>query len=294
MTSTTNERRDAEGTELPDVLAAPAPIGTEISVTGRWTPTGRRHGIRATAESHATRAIWNELTRDAEAQPGVLAMEVNHAIGSDAVLVHLVFADAAAATEFITSTAADRLAALRDVATPELHLVRGRTVDSHLGAAFESADIPVVTGDWISGYVRNDGRRTDPRTAVQVTATWTAASPDDLGRLRHIWQQVGTVAHEIEPGLVRFEMYQVPGRSSLIIHETFETTDELKFHLTKGTAARYKKDLDRIAAPENYYFRGAVAWMIRTYSKFMRLPATYVRRGVHLERPGGNLSDGTC
>ena len=39
----------------------------------------------------------------------------------------------------------------------------------------------------------------------------------------------------------------------------------------------FKKDIDRIAAPETYYFRGPVSWMIRTYSKFMRLPATYTR-----------------
>lgn len=48
-----------------------------------------------------------------------------------------------------------------------------------------------------------------------------------------------------------------------------------RFHLSKGTAARYKRDIDGIATPEDYFFRGPVSWMIRTYSKFMRLPATY-------------------
>jgi hypothetical protein len=69
-------------------------------------------------------------------------------------------------------------------------------------------------------------------------------------------------------------------------------SDELRFHLTKGTADRYKKELDRIAAPENYYFRGPVAWTIRTYSKFMHLPATYTSQGSHHTQPGGTNSEG--
>ena len=55
----------------------------------------------------------------------------------------------------------------------------------------------------------------------------------------------------------------------MIIHETFENSDELKFHLSKGTAEKYKKDIDEIASPECYYFRGPVSWTIRTYSKFL-------------------------
>ena len=78
----------------------------------------------------------------------------------------------------------------------------------------------------------------------------------------------------MEEGLLRFEAYQVSGEDALIIHETFEDTKDLKFHLTKGTADKYKKEIDAIAAPECYYFRGPVSWTIRTYSKFMRLPAT--------------------
>ena len=64
------------------------------------------------------------------------------------------------------------------------------------------------------------------------------------------------------------------------------------FHLTKGTANRYKKDIDKIAAPEAYYFRGPVAWMIRTYSKFMHLPATYSSQGAQFTQPGGTMSEG--
>ncbi len=79
---------------------------------------------------------------------------------------------------------------------------------------------------------------------------------------------------------------------ALIIHETFSSSDELKFHLSKGTAEKYKKDIDKVAAPEDYFFRGPVAWSIRTYSKFLHLPATYTSQGSHYTQPGGTMSDG--
>jgi hypothetical protein len=77
------------------------------------------------------------------------------------------------------------------------------------------------------------------------------------------------------------------GGPTLIIHEVFATTDELKFHLTKGTAERHKKDIDKIAAPEEYFFRGPVSWTSRTYSKFMHLPATYTSQGSRFTAPAG-------
>jgi quinol monooxygenase YgiN len=103
---------------------------------------------------------------------------------------------------------------------------------------------------------------------------------------------VGTDAYAMEKGLVRLEVYQVIGESALIIHETFETNEELQFHLTKGTAAKYKKEIDEVAFPENYFFRGPVSWMIRTYSKFMHLPATYTRIGHQYFNENGSYSDG--
>lgn len=88
-------------------------------------------------------------------------------------------------------------------------------------------------------------------------------------------------------------VYEVAGEDALIIHEVFSNNDGLKFHLTKGTAERYKKDIDQIAVPETYFFRGPVSWTIRTYSKFMHLPATYSSQGSYYTRPGGSMSDGT-
>ena len=73
----------------------------------------------------------------------------------------------------------------------------------------------------------------------------------------------------------------------------YQNSDELKFHLSKGTAEKYKKDIDEIASPECYYFRGPVSWTIRTYSKFLHLPATYSSQGSNFTRSGGSMSDVT-
>jgi hypothetical protein len=97
----------------------------------------------------------------------------------------------------------------------------------------------------------------------------------------------------MEEGLLRFEAYQVIGEDALIIHETFKNSDELKFHLSKGTAEKYKKDIDEVATPEAYFFRGPVSWTIRTYSKFLHLPATYSSQGSNFTRAGGSMTDGT-
>ena len=66
-------------------------------------------------------------------------------------------------------------------------------------------------------------------------------------------------------------------------------------HDPRQSPAEYvnKYPLDKIAVPENYYFRGPVEWMIRTYSKFMHLPATYSTLGSFHAEPGGSMSSGT-
>lgn len=277
---------------LPPFLAEPSRIGTEISVTGKWVPTNPSGRFRTTAESREMLAEWQDIHADARAHAGVLATEINNAVGQDAVLVHHVFADADALVDYFSTTATEHLTALTSVAKAELHIVRGLDPPAAARAAVEATGAPVAFGEWLYGYVRDDYRQPDPATAVQVTAKWTCSSGGHLDELRHWWQRVGTDANSMETGLVRFEAYQVPGEDALIIHETFADSNELKFHLTKGTAARYKKDIDRIAAPEAYYFRGPVAWTIRTYSKVMHLPATYASGGSHHTQPQGTHSEG--
>ena len=280
---------------LPPFLAEPSKLGQEISVTGKWIPTKKGGLFRKSAESREMLQEWEDIHADAKADPGVLSTEINHAVGDDAVLVHHVFKDAEALVHYFSTTATRHMGALTKVAKPDLHLVRGLSVPAPVREALLAKSVPAVFGEFLFGYVKEDYRRPDLETAIMVTAKWTCkpGEPGHLEDLEYWWQRVGTDAYSIEKGLLRFEAYKVAGEDALIVHETFENTNELKFHLTKGTAEKYKKDIDKIAAPECYFFRGPVSWTIRTYSKFLHLPATYSSQGSHFTQPGGTMSEGT-
>lgn len=275
-------------------LAAPTKLGPEISVTGRWLPSKEGGLFRKSAESTQMREEWDAIHAEARAHDGVLATEINLGIGADAVLVHHVFANADAFVDYFATTGTRHMGALLEVAKPDLHLVRGVEIPAPVRDAIAAKGAPTAFGEHIFGYVKDEYRRPDPATAIQVTAKWTC-KPGEQGKLDELeywWQRVGTDAHSMEKGLIRFEAYRVAGEDALIIHETFSDTDELKFHLTKGTADKYKKDIDQIAAPDCYYFRGPVSWTIRTYSKFMHLPATYTSRRQEFTQSGGTMSEG--
>lgn len=280
---------------MPGFMSEPSRIGSEISVTGKWVPSTPGGRFRTSADSTLMLAEWEDIHAGARASAGVLSTEINHAVGEDAVLIHHVFADGDALVDYFSTTATEHMEALSAVATPQLHLVRGVEIPTSVRESIAAKNVPVNFGRWAFGYVRNDYRQPDPAAAIQVTAKWTC-HPDgasSIDELEYWWQRVGTEAQSLEEGLLRFETYRVDGEKALIIHETFEDTKVLRFHLTKGTAAIFKDDIDKIAAPENYYFRGPVSWTIRTYSKFMHLPATYSSRGSSYTKPGGSASDGT-
>lgn len=280
---------------LPPFLAEPSRIGSEISVTGKWIPTKSGGLFRKSAESKEMLQEWEDIHVGAKADTGLLSTEINHAVGEDAVLVHHVFKDPAALTHYFSSTATQHMGALTKVAKPELHLVRGVNIPTSVTDAISAKNVPGVFGEFLFGYVKDDYKAPDHDKAIMVTAKWTCkpGTESHLEELKYWWQRVGTEAHSIEEGLLRFEAYQVMGEDALIIHETFEDSDTLKFHLTKGTAEIYKKDIDKVAAPEAYFFRGPVSWTIRTYSKFLHLPATYSSQGSNFTQPGGSMSEGT-
>jgi quinol monooxygenase YgiN len=280
---------------LAPFLAEPSNIGQEISVTGKWVPTKPGGLFRTSAESKDMLNEWEDIHTGAKADNGVLSTEINHAVGEDAVLVHHVFEDPDALVEYFSTTATQHMAALTAVATPEIHLVRGTHIPDAVKEAVRAKGVPATFGELLFGYVRNDYQRPDTTTAINVTAKWTGNKDVStaLDDLKYWWQRVGTEAHDLEDGLLRFEAYRAIDEDALIIHEVFATNADLKFHLSKGTAEKYKKDIDKIAAPECYFFRGPVSWTIRTYSKFLHLPATYSSQGSNYTRPGGTMSDGT-
>jgi quinol monooxygenase YgiN len=279
---------------LPAVLAAPSRFGTEIAITGKWVPAHPGTFFRRSEDTAPMRDEWHAIHAEAAAHPGILSTEIDHGQDGEAVLVHHVFRDADALVDYFGSTATGHMEALMAVARPEHHLVRGLSVPVAVREAIQAKGVDATYGEHRYGFVKNDYRRPDLDRAVMVTAKWTAL-PSVEGALAALdagWRQVGEDAHELEEGLLRFEVYAVPGEDALIVHEAFRDTAELRFHLTRGTAAMHKQALDRVAAPECYFFRGPVSWDIRTYSKFMKLPATYTRGGVRHTRPGGSMAEG--
>jgi quinol monooxygenase YgiN len=280
---------------LAPYLAEPSRIGEEISVTGKWVPMKPGGRFRKSAESEEMLQEWEDIHAGARGDTGVLSTEINHAVGEDAVLVHHVFRDPDALVHYFSTTAAEHVGALTKVAKPELHLIRGVTIPAAAREALLEKNVPAAFGEYLFGYVKEGYQRPDYERAIMVTAKWTCTpgDPSRLDDLKYWWQRVGTDAYSIEEGLLRFEAYRVIGEDALIIHETFQDSDELRFHLSKGTAEKYKKDIDEVAAPEAYFFRGPVSWTIRTYSKFLHLPATYSSQGSNFTQPGGSFSDGT-
>jgi quinol monooxygenase YgiN len=280
---------------LAPFLAEPSRIGQEISITGKWIPATKGGRFRRSPDSKEMLMEWEDIHIGAKDDSGVLSTEINHAVGEDAVLVHHVFKDPDSLIRYFSTTATQHMGALTAVAKPGLHLVRGVSIPAPVREAVSAKAEPAVFGELLFGYVKDDYRRPDPDTAIQVSAKWTCKPGNEshLEDLKYWWQRVGTDVYSTEGGLIRFEAYQVIGEDALIIHETFKDSDELRFHLSKGAAARYKKDIDKIAVPEAYFFRGPVSWTIRTYSKFLHLPATYSSLGSNFTESGGSMIDGT-
>ena len=183
---------------LPAFLAEPSRIGSEISITGKWVPSTPGGRFRKSVDADAMLDEWEAIHQGARAHDGVLSTEINHAVGEDAVLVHHVFSDADALVDYFSTTATDHMPALRSVATPELHMVRGVEIPSAARDAIAAKGVAPAFGELLFGYVRDDYRQPNPETAVQVTAKWTCGPGDHLDELKYWWQRVGTDAYSLE------------------------------------------------------------------------------------------------
>jgi len=279
---------------IAEHLLEASKIGEEISITGKWVPKHKGGLFRKSPDSKEMLKEWEDIHLSAKNDPGILSTEINHAVGQDAILVHHVFKNAEAVLNYFNTTAAQHVKALMEVALPEEHFVRGLNISHEVKTTIQAKVNEVTFGEYAYGYVKEDYSKPDVSKAIQVTAKWACKPGQEakLDELNHWWQQVGKEAYTLEEGLLRFEVFKVEGESALIIHETFDTNEQLQYHLSKGTANMFKKNLDEIAAPTSYFFRGPVSWTIRTYSKFMGLPATYSSLGSNHTTEGGSYSDG--
>lgn len=268
-------------------------IGTEISITGKWVPKKSGFLFMKSNDSKELINEWNEIHAAASEFEGILSTEVNSAIGEDAVLIHHVFDNKNSLLKYFNSIAREHVNKLTQIASPEVQIIRGVEIDEDIEKSIPN-NIKIDYAEYRSGYIRNDYAAPDKTNAINVTAKWKVHPNSDgtIDELIYWWEKVATEAYDLEKGLSRFEIYKVKDEDALVIHEVFDTNEQLQFHLSKGTAAIYKKEIDKVAAPENYFFRGPVSWMIRTYSKFMNLPATYSRNSLDYKIESGSFSDG--
>ena len=250
----------------------------KISITAKWKANKQRAFFSDSEESKEMKDLWNKIHDQAKNIDGILRTEVDMTVGEDAVLVHHDFENKESLRNYFKQVAFANKNNMESVAHAERIMIRGSEADADIKGDMTAISDRVDYGEFLFAYSR-DLDQLDNEKLIQVTAKWTCKKEEDLPELIHWWKEVGMEAYDLEEGLVYFEVGKVTGEAALIIHETFATNADLQFHLTKGTANIYKKHIDKVAAPEDYFFRGPVSWLIRTYSKFMRLPATYSRRG---------------
>jgi hypothetical protein len=159
-------------------LTNPSEIGTEISITGKWTPSKKSGIFRKSATSKGMLKEWEDIHLGARNHEGMLSTEINHAVGEDAVLVHHVFSNPEALIGYFEDTATEHMGALLEVAKPGLHLIRGMEIPSEVREAIVAKKVPTMFGEYLFGYVKDDYKRPDPASAIQVTAKWTCKSDD--------------------------------------------------------------------------------------------------------------------
>ena len=155
---------------LPSFLAEPSRNGTELSVTGKWVPLGgSRRERRGSDQMRGMVRALRGLLAAARSDDGALSTQIAPGVGEDAALVHQVFAGPQDLARFYSSTA--ELDALKQVATPRLHLVRGLEVPDSAREGVLAEGVPAAFASHRFGYVRPE--RPDPATAIEVTAKWT-------------------------------------------------------------------------------------------------------------------------
>ena len=108
---------------LPQFLAEASRIGQEISVTGKWIPTPKSGLFSKSPASTEMLKVWEDIRAISQTDPGLLSIEINHAVGQDAVLVHQIFKDSDAVVSYFSTTVALLMASLLKVA--------GRTCTSY-------------------------------------------------------------------------------------------------------------------------------------------------------------------
>lgn len=89
---------------------------------------------------------------------------------------------------------------------------------------------------------------------IDLTYVWTA-HPGMEERLIQTYAAVGEVLEAHEPGLLLYEISISETGNQIVIHEVFEDSNAVAFHLQE-TAAKFFPQLVEFATPGPFIFRG--------------------------------------
>ncbi len=108
---------------------------------------------------------------------------------------------------------------------------------------------------------------------IDLTYVWTA-KPGMSAQLAGAYDAVGEALNANEPGLLKYEISIVNGGEKIVIHEVFENSEALAFHLS-GVAAKYFPQLVQIATPGPFIFRGSVPEELQQAANKMNIGAIF-------------------
>ncbi|MDJ0629674.1 MAG: antibiotic biosynthesis monooxygenase family protein [Rhodobacter sp.] len=113
----------------------------------------------------------------------------------------------------------------------------------------------------------------DAASQIDLVYVWTA-KPGMGEQLVATYKAVGDVLEANEPGLLVYEIAVSETGDQIVIHEIFEDSEAMAFHLS-GTAAQYFPQISQIAIPGPFIFRGDVPEELRTAAYQMDMGAIF-------------------
>ncbi len=108
---------------------------------------------------------------------------------------------------------------------------------------------------------------------IDLTYVWTAHD-GQAERLVATYEAVGEMLEAHEPGLLLYEIAVSESGDQIIIHEVFEDSDALAFHLSE-TAAKFFPQLVEFATPGPFIFRGDVPEELKAAAYEMNMGAIF-------------------
>lgn len=117
---------------------------------------------------------------------------------------------------------------------------------------------------------------------IDLTYVWTAHEGQEQ-RLIVTYEAVGAMLEANEPGLTIYEIAISETGNQIVIHEVFEDSDALAFHLSESAAAFFPQ-LVEFATPGPFIFRGEVPQELKSAAYQMNMGAIFTEDWTGFER----------